>query len=95
MFTAAGQNVKVTGSITIDGQAKPFEVENTTYGDTGAYYIDCTITGLDQNFIIADGAYSGSMGGAFPASYMTLEIDNSYPDGSPMSEIRIDSITVT
>lgn len=95
LFTAAGQNVKVTGSITIDGQAKPFEVENTTYGDTGAYYIDCTITGLDQNFIIADGAYSGSMGGAFPASYMTLEIDNSYPDGSPMSEIRIDSITVT
>lgn len=94
LFTSAGQNVKVTGSIVIDGQAKPFEVENTTLGDTGAYYVNYNITELDQSFTIADGAFSSSLG-AFPASYMTLEIDNSYPDGSPMSELRIDSITVT
>ena len=95
LFTAAEQNVKVTGSITIDGQAKPFEVDDTTRGNTGAYYVVCNIMELDQSFTIADGAYSSSLGGAFPASYMTLEIDNSYPDGSPMSELRIDSITVT
>ena len=95
LFTSAGQKVKVTGSITIDGQAKPFDVEETTLGDTGAYYVGCDIIELDQLFVIADGAFSGSLGGAFPASYMTLEIDNSYPDGSPMSELRIDSITVT
>lgn len=95
LFTSAGQNVKVTGSLVVDGQAKPFDVEKTTMGDTGAYYVDCTISELDQNFVISDGAFSGSLGGAFPASYMTLEIDNSYPDGSPMSELRIDSITVT
>ena len=95
LFTAAEQNVKVTGSITIDGQAKPFEIEDTTRGNTGAYYVGCNIMELDQSFTIADGAYSESLGGAFPASYMTLEIDNSYPDGSPMSELRIDSITVT
>lgn len=95
LFTSAGQTVKVTGSLVVDGQAKPFDVENTTYGDTGAYYVNCNITELNQSFTIADGAYSSSLGGAFPASYMTLEIDNSYPDGSPMSELRIDSITVT
>jgi hypothetical protein len=95
LFTSAGQTVKVTGSITIDGQAKPFEVEDTTLGDTGAYYVNYNITELDQSFTIADGAFSSSLGGAFPASYMTLEIDNSYSDGSPMSELRIDSITVT
>lgn len=95
LFTSSGQTVKVTGSITIDGQAKPFEVVNTTRGDMGAYYVYFNITELDQSFAIADGAYSNSIGGAFPASYMTLEIDNSYPDGSPMSELRIDSITVT
>lgn len=95
LFTSAGQTVKVTGSITIDGQAKPFDVENTTLGDTGAYYVNYNITELDQSFTIADGAFSSSLGGAFPASYMTLEIDNSYPDESPMSELRIDSITVT
>ena len=95
LFTSAGQTVKVTGSLVVDGQAKPFDVEKTTYGDTGAYYVTCNITELDQRFTIADGAYSESLGGAFPASYMTLEIDNSYPDGSPMSELRIDSITVT
>ena len=95
LFTSAGQKVKVTGSITIDGQAKPFDVEETTLGDTGAYYVGCDIIELDQLFVIADGAFSGSIGGAFPANYMTLEIDNSYPDGSPMSELRIDSITVT
>lgn len=95
LFTSAGQTVKVTGSITIDGQAKPFDVENTTYGDMGAYYVNYNITELDQSFTIADGAFSNALGGAFPASYMTLEIDNSYPDGSPMSELRIDSITVT
>ena len=95
LFTSAGQTVKVTGSLVVDGQAKPFDVEKTTYGDTGAYYVNCNITELDQSFTIADGAYSSSLGGAFPASYMTLEIDNSYPDGSPMSELRIDSITVT
>lgn len=95
LFTSAGQNVKVTGSITIDGQAKPFDVQETTRGDTGAYYVECDIIELDQLFTIADGAYSGSLGGAFPASYMNLAIDNSYPDGSPMSELRIDSITVT
>lgn len=95
LFTSAGQTVKVTGSIVIDGQAKPFEAENTTRGDTGAYYVNCNITELDQSFNIADGAFSNSLGGAFPASYMTLEIDNSYPDESPMSELRIDSITVT
>ena len=95
LFTSAGQNVKVTGSITIDGQAKPFEVENTTRGDTGAYYVRCNITELDKSFIIADGAYSEAFSGAFPASYMTLEIDNTFPTGSPMSELRIDSITVT
>ena len=94
LFTSAGQTVKVTGSITIDGQAKPFEVENTTRGNTGAYYVKCNITELDQSFIIADGAYSEAFRGAFPASYMTLEIDNTYPGGSPMSELRIDSITV-
>ncbi len=95
LFTSAGQNVKVTGSITIDGQAKPFEAENTTRGDTGAYYVRCNITELDKSFIIADGAYSEAFSGAFPASYMTLEIDNTFPTGSPMSELRIDSITVT
>ena len=95
LFTSAGQKVKVTGSITIDGQAKPFDVEETTLGDTGAYYVGCDIIELDQLFVIADGAFSGSIGGAFPENYMTLEIDNSYPDGSPMSELRIDSITVT
>lgn len=95
LFTSAGQTVKVTGSIVIDGQAHSFDVENTTYGDTGAYYVNYNITELDQSFTIADGAFSSSLGGAFPASYMTLEIDNSYPDGSPMSELRIDSITVT
>lgn len=95
LFTSAGQNVRVTGSITIDGQAKPFEVENTTLGDTGAYYVNYNIQELDQSFTIADGAFSSPLGGAFPASYITLEIDNSYPDGSPMSELRIDSITVT
>ena len=95
LFTSAGQTVKVTGSITIDGQAKPFDVENTTRGDTGAYYVRCNITELDKSFIIADGAYSEAFSGAFPASYMTLEIDNTFPDGSPMSELRIDSITVT
>ena len=95
LFTSAGQTVKVTGSLVVDGQAKPFDVEKTTYGDTGAYYVTYNITELDQSFTIADGAFSSSLGGAFPASYMTLEIDNSYPDGSPMSELRIDSITVT
>lgn len=95
LFTSAGQNVKVTGSLVVDGQAHSFDVENTTYGDTGAYYVNYNIQELDQSFTIADGAYSSSLGGAFPASYMTLEIDNSYPDGSPMSELRIDSITVT
>lgn len=95
LFTSAGQTVKVTGSLVVDGQAHSFDVEKTTYGDTGAYYVNCNITELDQSFTIADGAYSSSLGGAFPASYMTLEIDNSYPDGSPMSELRIDSITVT
>lgn len=95
LFTSAGQTVKVTGSLVVDGQSKPFDVEKTTYGDTGAYYVYFNITELDQSFAIADGAYNNSIGGAFPASYMTLEIDNSYPDGSPMSELRIDSITVT
>lgn len=95
LFTAAEQNVKVTGSITIDGQAKPFEVDDTTRGNTGAYYVVCNIMELDQSFAIADGAYSEAFRGAFPASYMTLEIDNTYPDGSPMSELRIDSIIVT
>ena len=95
LFTSAGQTVKVTGSLVVDGQAKPFDVTKTTYGDTGAYYVNCNITELNQSFAIADGAYSSSIGEAYPASYMTLEIDNSYPDGSPMSELRIDSITVT
>lgn len=95
LFTSAGQNVRVTGSLVVDGQAHSFDVEKTTYGDTGAYYVNCNITELDQSFTIADGAFSSSLDGAFPASYMTLEIDNSYPDGSPMSELRIDSITVT
>lgn len=96
LFTSAGQTVKVTGSLVVDGQAKPFDVENTTRGDTGAYYVRCNITEPDRSFYIADGAYSESLGGAFPASYMTLEIDNTYPyDGSPISELRIDSITVT
>ena len=95
LFTSAGQTVKVTGSITIDGQAKPFEIEDTTRGNTGAYYVGCNIMELNQSFTIADGAYSEAFRGAFPASYMTLEIDNSYTDGSPMSELRIDSITVT
>lgn len=95
LFTSAGQTVKVTGSIVIDGQAKPFEAENTTRGDTGAYYVRCNIQGVDQSFIIADGAYSEAARGAFPASYMTLQIDNDYPDISPISELRIDSITVT
>ena len=95
LFTSAGQTVKVTGSLVVDGQAHSFDVENTTYGDTGAYYVRCNITEPDRSFYIADGAYSESLGGAFPASYMTLEIDNTYPDGSPMSELRIDSITVT
>lgn len=95
LFTSAGQNVKVTGSLVVDGQAHSFNVEETTYGDTGAYYVNYIITELDQSFTIADGAFSSPLGGAFPASYMTLEIDNSYPDGSPMSELRIDSITVT
>ena len=95
LFTSEGQTVKVTGSITIDGQAKPFDVENTTRGNTGAYYVRCNITELDKSFIIADGAYSEAFSGAFPASYMTLEIDNTFPVGSPMSELRIDIITVT
>lgn len=96
LFTSAGQTVKVTGSLVVDGQAHSFDVENTTRGDTGAYYVRCNITEPDRSFYIADGAYSESLGGAFPASYMTLEIDNTYPyDGSPMSELRIDSITVT
>ena len=95
LFTSAGQNVKVTGSLVVDGQAHSFDVANTTLGDMGAYYVNCNITELDQSFTIADGAFSEALGGAFPASYMTLEIDNSYPDGSPMSELRIDSITVT
>lgn len=95
LFTSAGQTVKVTGSIVIDGQAHSFDVANTTYGDMGAYYVNYNITELDQSFTIADGAFSNALGGAFPASYMTLEIDNSYPDLSPMSELRIDSITVT
>lgn len=95
LFTSAGQNVKVTGSLVVDGQSHSFDVEDTTYGDTGAYYVNYSIQEFDQNFTIADGAFSSSLGGAFPASYMTLEIDNSYPDGSPMSELRIDSITVT
>ena len=95
LFTSAGQNVKVTGSLIVDGQAHSFDVANTTLGDTGAYYVHCNITELDQSFTIADGAFSEALGGAFPASYMTLEIDNSYPDGSPMSELRIDSITVS
>ena len=94
LFTSEGQTVKVTGSLVVDGQAKPFDVENITLGDT-SYYVRCNITELDQSFVIADGAYSETFGGASPASYMTLEIDNSYPDGSPMSELRIDSITVT
>lgn len=95
LFTSAGQNVKVTGSLVVDGQAHSFDVAKTTSGDMGAYYVECNITELDQSFTIADGAYSSSLGGAFPASYMTLEIDNAYPDGSPMSELRIDSITVS
>ena len=95
LFTSAGQNVKVTGSLVVDGQAHSFDVANTTLGDMGAYYVNYNITELDQSFTIADGAFSSYLGGAFPASYMTLEIDNSYPDGSPMSEFRIDSITVT
>lgn len=95
LFTSAGQNVKVTGSLVVDGQAHSFDVANTTLGDMGAYYVHCNITELDQSFTIADGAFSEDLGGAFPASYMTLEIDNSYPGGSPMSELRIDSITVT
>lgn len=96
LFTSAGQTVKVTGSLVVDGQAHSFYVENTTRGDMGAYYVRCNITEPDRSFYIADGAYSEALGGAFPASYMTLEIDNTYPyDGSPISELRIDSITVT
>ena len=95
LFTSAGQTVKVTGSLVVNGQAKQFEAENTTRGNTGAYYVRCNITELDKSFIIADGAYSEAFSGAFPSSYMTLEIDNTYPDGSLMSELRIDSITVT
>lgn len=95
LFTSAGQTVKVTGSLVVNGQAKPFEAENTTRGDTGAYYVRCNITELDKSFIIADGSYSEAFSGAFPSSYMTLEIDNTFPTGSPMSELRIDSITVT
>lgn len=96
LFTSAGQTVKVTGSLVVDGQAHSFDVENTTRGDMGAYYVRCNITEPDRSFYIADGAYSEALGGAFPASYMTLEIDNTYPyDGSPISELRIDSITVT
>ena len=95
LFTSAGQTVKVTGSLVVNGQAKQFEAENTTRGDTGAYYVRCNITELDKSFIIADGAYSEAFSGAFPSSYMTLEIDNTFPTGSPMSELRIDSITVT
>lgn len=95
LFTSAGQTVKVTGSLVVDGQAKPFDVEKTTHGDSDVYYVNCNITELGQRFTIADGAYSRALDGAFPSSYMTLEIDNSYPSGSPMSELRIDSITVT
>lgn len=95
LFTSAGQTVKVTGSLVVNGQAKPFEAEDTTRGDTGAYYVSCYTTEPDKSFIIADGAYGSSLGGAFPSSYMTLEIDNTFPTGSPMSELRIDSITVT
>jgi len=93
LFTAGGQNVKITGSIVVDGQAHSFEAEKSTVENMGAYYVDCTVAALDQLFTIAEGAYIND--DVYPANYMTLAIDNTYPDGSPMSELRIDSITVS
>lgn len=100
LFDGVGENgrVKIIGSYVIDGQAHSFEEgEYVELGGGGALYVDCVIEEprhhTASRFSIADGAYSSPLGGAFPASYMTLEIDNVNIDGSPISELRIDSIT--
>lgn len=91
---AENQNIKITGSIVIDGVAHTFDetVQTEQMGQSG-YKIDVNITEIDQSFSIGDGLLLGENG--TEANYVTLLIDNTYPDGSPMSELRIDSIIVT
>ncbi len=91
---AANQNVKITGSIVIDGTSHTFdETVQTEQITQNLYKIDVNIIEIDQSFSIGDGLLLGDDGAE--ANYVTLLIDNTYPDGSPMSELRIDSITVT
>lgn len=91
---AANQNVKITGSIVIDGTSHTFdETVQTEQITQNLYKIDVSIIEIDQSFAICDGLLLGYDGAE--ANYVTLLIDNTYPDGSPMSELRIDSITIT
>lgn len=91
---AANQNVKITGSIVIDGTSHTFdETVQTEQITENLYKIDVSIIEIDQSFSIGDGLLLGDNGAE--ANYVTLIIDNTYPDGSPMSELCIDSITVT
>ena len=91
---AANQNVKITGSIVIDGTSHTFdETVQTEQITQNLYKIDVSIIEIDQSFAICDGLLLGY--DVAEANYVTLLIDNTYPDGSPMSELRIDSITIT
>lgn len=91
---AENQNIKITGSIVIDGASHTFDetVQTEQMGQSG-YKIDVNITEIDQSFSIGDGLLLDENG--TEANYVTLLINNAYPDGSPMSELRIDSITVS
>ena len=98
LFDGEGENgrVKITGSYVIDGQAHSFEEgEYVQLGGGGALYVDCLIEEprhhIAARFSIADGALG--VDNAFTANYVTLLIDNASVDGSPVSELRIDSIT--
>ena len=99
LFDGEGEDgrVKITGSYVIDGQAHSFEegeyVQRGSVG--GALYVDCLIEEprhyTAARFSIADGALG--IDDAFTANYVTLLIDNASVDSSPVSELRIESIT--
>lgn len=91
---AESQDIKITGSIVVDGISHTFDktVRTEEMGQSG-YKIDVNIIEIDQSFSIGDGLLLDENG--TEANYVTLLINNAYPDGSPMSELRIDSITVS
>ena len=98
LFDGAKENDMVTiiGSYVIDGQSHSFEeLEHVELGGGGALYVDCLIEEPRHHtaarFSIADGVLG--IDNAFTANYVSLLIDNATVDGSPISELRIESIT--